>query len=280
MLLPGCYFVGASSLGGYRLDDLLLFSPEVYFSSLRFYNESIFPAQLLGVGGGLLLLIAVYLLRRLAKGHAMPKAGQLQANAAALSGLILAAGWFVTGVLYQLPFYQQINWMAYYYGWLFIVEGALLFGWALLLFLAPKSSAPPHGPPAAWGVGFGLIIGAVFMLPFFGLVEAFLGLEGAGQTLIDREAGSFLTEPFKAGLYFALSPLPTLMATVGFALTYWRVPHSLMVLPVVYCVIGGLTAYVLGSLQLFVYAAMLGLLLITGVFKLYARLAHCWLARA
>ncbi len=203
----------------YRLDDLLLFSPEVYYSSLAYYNDAIWPAQIVAFFAGLLFFWLCYRRQRKKLGFA---------------GLLLGLGWGWCGLVYHHQFYQGLNWMAFYYGWLFVVQALLLSGWGVWQLF--KVCAPVSHPTQLDCAGLAVIGLALFALPFTGLVD--------GPSL-------------KGGLVLGLSPAPTLLATAGFALITPRAAWWLFILPILYAVIGITTAYVIGSWQLAAYLTSL-----------------------
>ncbi len=203
------------NIANYQLEDLLLFSPDVYFSSIAFYNQSIWPLPLLAI-----LLSLVFFWLTLTLNH----------NKSLLAGLILTLGWAWCGAVYHLKFYQQINWMAFYYGWFFIAQSGVM----ILLLVRYFYQADQLMPSSTWQTGLGktLIGSSVFILPFIGLID------GAS---------------IKASLILCLSLAPTLLATFGFALMIKKIPGWLLMLPFTYTLVGLLTSHTIGSAQFFAY---------------------------
>ncbi|MGH1406037.1 MAG: DUF6064 family protein [Rhodomicrobiaceae bacterium] len=213
------------TIASYQLDDLLLFSPEVYFSSIAFYNQSIWPLPLLAIAISLLFFWLTLKLDHKESNTAM---------------FILVLGWAWCGAIYHLKFYQQINWMAYYYGWVFIAQSVLMMGWLLKTWLIkPKQERASQSEVqivlySKWQQTIGKIfIGlSVFALPLVGLID--------GPNI-------------KASLILGLSPAPTLLATFGLKLISSKTPWGLLIVPVSFSIIGLLTSHTIGSVQVIAY---------------------------
>lgn len=214
------------TIASYRLEDLLLFSPDVYFQSIAFYNQSIWPMPILGLLMGLAFF---WLLMTINQKRSM------------LAGFILMLGWAWSGAVYHLEFYQQINWMAFYFGWGFIAQSILILIWLTRNFAQTNH----FNLPPTWQQRIGLVFTgtSVFILPLIGLID--------GPNI-------------KAGLLFGLSPAPTILTTFGFALIT-KLPLWLLILPFGFTIIGILTAHTIGSAQLFPYLlCLLAVLILTG----------------
>ncbi|GJL99073.1 MAG: hypothetical protein DHS20C07_07530 [Methyloligella sp.] len=213
------------TITSYRLDDLLLFSPEVYFSSIAFYNQSIWPLPLLAIAISLLFFWLTL---------------KLDPKKSIVAVFILALGWAWCGAIYHFKFYQQINWMAYYYGWVFIGQSVLMMGWLLKTWLIiPKQESASHSETqivqnSKWQqtVGKTLIGLSVFALPLVGLID--------GPNI-------------KASLLLGLSPAPTLLATFGLKLISEKTPWWLLIIPVSFSIVGLLTSHTIGSVQVIAY---------------------------
>jgi|GEM_PF-4068487 len=203
------------NIANYQLEDLLLFSPDVYFSSIAFYNQSIWPLPLLAI-----LLSLVFFWLTLTLNH----------KKSLVAGLILTLGWAWCGAVYHLKFYQQINWMAFYYGWVFIAQSVVMIIFLVRFFY----QADQLMTNSTWQTILGkILIGlSVFILPFMGLID------GPG---------------IKASLVLCLSPAPTLLATFGFALMINRIPIWALMLPISFSLVGLLTSHTIGSAQFFAY---------------------------
>ena len=95
----------------YTLSDFLLFSPRTYYSLFELYNAEIWPAQIVALALGVVL---VGLLWR-------PRAGQGRIVAA-----ILAFCWIWVAWAFHWRHYATINWAATYFAGGFAVEALLL----------------------------------------------------------------------------------------------------------------------------------------------------------
>jgi hypothetical protein len=96
----------------YGLSDIVLFSRETYYRLFELYNRAVWPAPLVAVAAGLLLLA---LLCRRAEG-----------GAARLVTGLLAAGWLWIGIAFHLKRYAAIHWAARWFAGAFVLEAALL----------------------------------------------------------------------------------------------------------------------------------------------------------
>ena len=198
----------------YRLEDFLLFSPDVYFQSIAYYNQSIWPVPLIWFLLGLAFLWSLI---------------TIDEKKSKVAGSILALGWLWCGGVYHLQFYQQINWMAFYYGWGFITQSILIFIW--LAKNLRQTNAPDLNPIWQQRVGQILTGISIFILPLIGLID--------GPNI-------------KAGLLFGLSPAPTILATFGLAIII-KLPLWLLIFPFGFTIIGILTSHTIGSAQLVPY---------------------------
>ncbi len=213
------------TIASYRLDDLLLFSPEVYFSSIAFYNQSIWPLPLLAIAISLLFFWLTL---------------KLDPKKSIATVLILTLGWAWCGAIYHLKFYQQINWMAIYYGWMFIAQSILMMLWLLNVGLVKtEKESASHSETqivqnSKWQRNIGkILIGlSVFVLPLIGLID--------GPNI-------------KASLLLGLSPAPTLLATFGLKLISEKTPWWLLIIPVSFSIVGLLTSHTIGSAQAIAY---------------------------
>ncbi len=212
----------------YSLQDLLLFSDDVYFRSLILYNAKLWPAQILSLLAGLFLLWVCVKQPR---------------HTASLIGTVLALAWAICGTLFHLYHFQEINWLATIYGWMFVLQGSLIMLWCLCQpeKFEPINRGSAH-PWTKWTF-FGnlLILIAVCGFPFL--------------TLLDGQ-------PLKGGHLFALFPAPTILATLGVAFSLRKLPLILLIIPLIYAIIGFLTADLLGSIMSYIYLMIIGMLML------------------
>jgi Family of unknown function (DUF6064) len=131
----------------YSLSDFLMFSSRSYFRLIESYNAAIWPAHLLALVAGVIVLGAI----------ARPRQ-HLQRSAA----LVLAAAWGWVAWAYHLERYAEINTAAPYFAAAFAVQ-ALLLCW---LAYRPGNAAPAPQPLA-----FGLSGLAILAYPLLALAR-------------------------------------------------------------------------------------------------------------
>ncbi|QRM29959.1 DUF6064 family protein [Microvirga sp. VF16] len=192
----------------YTLSDFLLFSARTYYRLFELYNRAIWPAQLLA------LLLGLILLWRL------QRTGPQQGSVVMV---ILAAGWLWTAWAYLLEYYDTINWAARYLATAFVVEALLLIWTGLvrnrILFL-------PYGDWIS-RTGMGLVLFALAVQPLIG-------------PLVGRD--------WWQAEIFGVAPDPTVLATLGVLLTVdKRPPWGLMIIPLIWCALSGATLWTMGS---------------------------------
>jgi len=131
----------------YSLSDFLMFSSRSYYRLIESYNAAIWPAHLLALVAGIIVIGAI----------ARPRQ-HLRRSA----GLVLAAAWGWVAWAYQLERYAEINTAAPYFAAAFAVQ-ALLLCW----LTHRLGNAAPAPQPAALGLA-GL---AVFAYPLLALAR-------------------------------------------------------------------------------------------------------------
>lgn len=206
----------------YRLSDLLLFSPHTYYRMFELYHEAIWPAQLLALA--FVVAIVANLWRDDDRGSV------------AISTL-LAAAWLWVAIAFHLRQYATINWAARYFAVLFVAE-AILIGW---VGVVRRRLSFGRSASAGRRLAIALFIVAI-------VVPALAG-RAAGRTWTQVEL-------------FALTPDATAIATLGLLLCSTpRPPRVLLVVPLVWCAIGGATLWALESPEAWlpISAAVVGL---------------------
>jgi hypothetical protein len=214
----------------YSLSDFLLFSPRTYYRLLELYNSAIWPGQILALALGLAI---VALWRRGEQGRST--AGRAVAA-------ILAASWFWVAWAYLLSRYDTINWAARYFAVGFAVEALLLVWTGVVrnrLVLRPT------------GDGLG-VVGLVIFL-FALLLHPLIGpLVGRQWTQVE---------------IFGIAPDPTVVATLAVLLAANRPHWQLLVIPLIWCAIGGATLWTMGSPDAALMPAAAALVLVLGRFR-------------
>ncbi|MEM7426240.1 MAG: DUF6064 family protein [Pseudomonadota bacterium] len=160
---------------------MIPFSAEVFFASLEDYNATIWPRQILFLTLGLACIWFTL--------NPTPRRGQM-------TGLILAAAWFHTGVTYHFGYFAELNFWDYLIGGVYLMQAVLLLIW----LWRGKFSAPRYSPLSAALISSGLLLMPLIVFVF----------------------GRSITETG----WFGTAPVPTLVVTAG-ALVY-AAPRSLV----------------------------------------------------
>ena len=191
----------------YTLADFLMFSPRVYWRLIERYNAAVWPAQIGVVAAALWLGLRAR----------APDGGQGRLLAVTLAA---AWGWVAYGFLWTR--YADINWPARWFAVLFLAEALLL------LWLGLRDRITFGRRTAVGGVGLALYAAAVVLYPLIAPAE---GRGWRGAELV------------------GLLPEPTAVATIGILLGVAEpgARRALLLAPVLWCLVGGLTLLALGS---------------------------------
>jgi len=135
-----------------------------------------------------------------------------------IAAAILAAGWLWTGIGYQILFFARYNFVAPLYGALFVVQGLLLLWAAARDRLAFRFDGATPG--------------------WIGLALAVIAL---AWPLIDRLSG----QPWMADRIAGLAPTPTVVLTFALLLLASRPPVHLAIIPLLWSLVAGATAWIL-----------------------------------
>lgn len=185
-------------------------------SSYALYNAAVWPAQAVAL---VLALAAVWL-------AASPRSWSGPAVAA-----ILAAGWAWCGLVFFLQHFARLDFMAPVYGAAFLLQ-ALLLLWCLARRRFVFAGASDGVTVAAVALAFLAIVG----LPLV------TGLGGFG---------------FASARIVGLAPDPTVLFTLAMLLLVeGRGRWLLMVLPLSWCALAGVTGWALGVPEALVVAAL------------------------
>lgn len=188
---------------------MLPFSHDAFLAVFGAYNQAIWPAQVLAYAGGLGIA-------------GLTRVRRAWADRAALA--LLSAMWLWTGAVYHLIFFARINPAAILFGALFLAQGVLL------LHAAARRTLRfgPAGRVRA-ALGWGLIGYAMAVYPLIGL--------WSGQRWPDMPI-------------FGVAPCPLVLFSFGvLALAAGRPPVLLSAAPVLWSLIGGSAALLLGVPQ-------------------------------
>lgn len=186
---------------------MLPFGQDAFFALFEQYNRAIWPAQ-----------VVAYVLGLAAFALALrPAAGAGRAVAA-----ILALAWAWNGIVYHLTFFATINFWADGFGAVFVLE-ALLLLWAGVV--RGRLAFRFRGDTAGW-VGLGFVVFAMAVYPLL---------------------GSLLGHGWPRAPMFGVAPCPLTICTMGLLLlTEGRTPLHLVFVPVLWSLIGGAAAWLLG----------------------------------
>ena len=187
----------------YSLTDFLLFSPETYYRLFELYNAAVWPMQILAAAAGL-AIFALALSRSPFAGRAVPLL------------LSLVWAWVAWAFLYER--YATINWAAPYFAAAFAVQSILLLAASAGNWLSYERQTILRCK-----LGLGLLGFAIFIQPLLGPL--------LGRSWSELEL-------------FGLAPDPTVIVTLGaLALADGRARWPLLVVPLLWCAIGGMTLY-------------------------------------
>ena len=189
----------------------MAFTDDAFFAVFAGWNAAIWPLQILAYGAGLAVLGSL----------ARPSR---EADRAIFG--ILAAMWAVNGIGYHLVHFTPINPVARFFAALFLLQAVLLAA-APWLWLDRRLFVPVPG--LATGIGLALIGFAFAVYPALGYL--------AGHR-------------WPAVPVFGVAPCPTTIFTIGVLLLGdWKVARWLLIVPVLWSVIGGSAAVLLGVPQ-------------------------------
>lgn len=209
----------------YSLSSFLLFSPRTYYRLFELYNADAWPLQLFTLAMGLAICARTI--------FATSWSDRVIAT-------MLSVVWLIVASLYLLQRYDTINYAARYFAVGFALQAALLF-WAGVIRDRLRADSGDSG--IRW-IGLAMIIYAVALHPLIAPLS--------GRSWMQAEI-------------FGLAPDPTVIATLGVIVAAARAHWHLMVLPLLWCVISGLTLWAMESPEAPVIAAA-GLLAVAARF--------------
>lgn len=211
----------------YTLSDFLMFSAHTYYRLFALYNREIWPAQIVAIGLGIVVLLC------------LQRAGARQGKVVAA---ILAACWLWVAWAFQMERYATIHWAARYFALGFAVE-ALLLIW---IGVIRGQLSFGQSAKAIRLAGFYLFLFALAVQPLIGLA---------------------IGRPWLQAEIFGIAPDPTVVATLAILLPVsGRMRWLLLCIPIIWCVISGATLWAMGSADalLMPLIALLALLLVAG----------------
>jgi Family of unknown function (DUF6064) len=191
----------------YTPSDFLLFSARTYYRLFELYNRAIWPAQILA------LLLGLVILWRLHRGGPHQRVVMV----------ILAAGWLWTAWAYLMEHYDTINWAARYFAIGFVIEAVLLI-WTGTV--RNRLSFRSYRNWITW-TGMGLFLFALVVQPLIGPL--------VGRNWTQAEIFGIAPDPT------VLATLGILLTVDK------RPPWGLMIIPLLWCALSGATLWIMGS---------------------------------
>lgn len=197
----------------YSLSDLLLFSSRVYERLSELHNAALWPAHSAALLSGFIIVACVI---------------RTTAWSTRVVYGLLGVAWFVVYGALFLTRYQTINWPAEYVAPIIFLEGVLLL--ALAVFARPPS-APFLRTPAGF-IATSVLLFGLFGYPFV-------------APLCGRS--------FRSAEFFALTPDATAVVTLAvMALGGGKARWFAMIIPTAWCIVTGLSLWMLGWPDFFV----------------------------
>ena len=192
------------------MSRLVPFTREVFLGLFEQYNAAVWPGQFAAYAVGILILLSAV---RRQKGN-----GPLIAAA-------LAAAWIWNAVAYHMVHFATIVWAAWAFGAAFVLQGLLFLVTGVV---RDRLAFRFEGGVIGWA-GIGVALFAMIGYPLIGILT--------GQSLPRIPP-------------FGLAPCPTAIFTLGvLLLAEPPVPLHLLIVPVLWSIVGGSAAWVLGVPQ-------------------------------
>lgn len=189
---------------------MLPFTRDQFLAVFAAYNQAVWPAQVVAYVLGIGL---VGLLMR------PSRAGDRAIGAG------LAAMWIWTGLAYYGAFFAAINKAALLFALLFVLQGGLILHATVV---RNRVRFEPRGGAASW-LGWALILYAAVAYPV---------------------VGAWTGHRYPEMPMFGITPCPVTLFTFGLLLlATGPIPRSLLVIPLIWSLIGGSAAFLLGMPQ-------------------------------
>jgi len=204
----------------YAPSDFLLFSPATYRRLFDLYHRDVWPVQIAALALG----TAIAVLLRV-------RAPWRQRCVAA----VLALAWLWVAWAFHYERYATINWAAPYFALAFALEAALL------LWIGTAAGRLAVGPPTdrAGRIGLALLFFALYAQPCLAVLQG---------------------RPWAQADVFGITPDPTVVATLGVLLTSdARARWALLVVPLAWCLVGGMFLWTMDDAGFVVLAGAGGL---------------------
>ena len=196
----------------YRPSDFLLFAPRTYYRLFELYNAEIWPLHIVALSAGVTILV-------LMRSRAVWRGRVIAA--------MLMACWLSVAWAFHWQRYATINWTASYFAVGFAIE-ALLLTWLGVVRDQLRFDSNPSATARA----------GVAMFAFALIVQPLLGL------LFGREWPQLEV--------FGIAPDPTAVATLGLLVAASRLHWIALPIPLLWCLLGGATLWVMNAADAFV----------------------------
>jgi hypothetical protein len=192
----------------YSPTDFLLFAPRTYYRLFALYNAELWPLHLAALGAGAAIFALALSQRPAWHGRAI--------------AALLATAWLFVAWAWLLQHYDGINFAGRWFALAFALQALLLF--AVGVFRDGLALAPRRHPAGALGM-------AIFAFAL--LIQPLIG------PLVGREWAS--------AELFGLAPDPTAVGTLGILVAAERMRWWLLVIPLLWCAITGLTLWTMDA---------------------------------
>ncbi len=197
----------------YSLEDLVLFTTEGWFGLYQTINAQYWPLHLLSLTWVLLTFYSLV----------TQKQGLIKIAIAGFACL-----WISCGAVFHWGEYQQLSWVAVYYGWAFILQGVALL---ITAGLYRSDFSSQRVKVIGKKTGYFLLFSGLFVVPLLGLIE------GRSWSAID---------------VVGVGPDSTALSTLGLIVISIR--HSILRLllcciPTLWLIVSAATAWPMGLLQ-------------------------------
>ena len=189
----------------YRPSDFLLFAPRTYYRLFELYNQEIWPLHIVALAVGVTIFVVMHA-RKVWSGRVV--------------AALLAVCWLWIAWAFHWQRYATINWAAGYFALGFVLQ-ALLLIWIGVIRDRLQFDL---NPGARARIGISIFWFALIVQPLLGLL--------VGRQWPQLEL-------------FGVAPDPTAVATVGLLLAAHRVPWVGLPLPALWCLIGGITSFLM-----------------------------------
>lgn len=124
----------------YSLSDFLMFGPEVFLRLFVRINQDIWPWQ------GIAVIMVVAIGALLVRGDILARRGIL---------LLMAAAWLWSGAGFLMEYYGPVNLPATWFGWAFVLQGALL---TVVALVWRWDTVAEQSALARWSSGIGWVV--------------------------------------------------------------------------------------------------------------------------